>query len=307
MDVKSIYGNPICDDIARKDTKKLKDDYVIMEHMVDDRITAAESSIGKIENQIDIDRSIKLTKYLDDNYASGLSLSNLQMAIDQLIVQENDLESRISTHDYDIAQIQKRIVADKAELEAADRELLNSINNLDSNLQAVQNKADDNELAISQKVNADDLEFYVKRDIEFNPYSNSLYGDTDFDEIAKSSVLGRVNRKRISTSTYTWEILHGDKVCCDKLDLLKIGITIGAQSQTDFDDFVASIHFTSTENTAVEFLDGFDGAYATIACLITGEDCISNEFIPVANKRYNITVTYDGLYLIYYVSGVELP
>ena len=68
------------------------------------------------------------------------------------------------------------------------------------------------------------------------------------------------------------------------------------------DSFEALIYFSSNE-TNINFIypDG-----STLGTKMSGQDCIDNAFAPVANKRYELSLKWDGKYMNGLVGAVSL-
>lgn len=99
----------------------------------------------------------------------------------------------------------------------------------------------------------------------------------------------------VSEDTATINLSHNTETRCNTLT----NLTITATTPTDISkQFMSSIKFTSGETaTVLEYPEEIK---------MTGEDCIDDKFVPIANKRYNIIFDFDGVYLIGVVGGVSI-
>jgi len=107
-----------------------------------------------------------------------------------------------------------------------------------------------------------------------------------------------------STETIaTLEMVHNQEVRYDEVEHLEVTITVDSIDELP-DDFISSVVFTSG-NAPANFVYPDDPDNLVIIKM-SGEDCIDGVFTPVANKRYTLIISYDGVYLTGIVGGVSI-
>ena len=73
------------------------------------------------------------------------------------------------------------------------------------------------------------------------------------------------------------------------------------------DDYISSVVFTSGSPAADFDVDeGTTNFIYPSTIKMTGENCSGGIFTPMANKRYTVILTYDGVYVSGVVGGVSI-
>ena len=131
--------------------------------------------------------------------------------------------------------------------------------------------------------------------IEANNIKN---GEINIDKLS-NSLINTINAKAdesvvmdISDSSLTVTLSNNIDYRCQTLTELNITLD---ENHSNY--YASSISFTSGTNAT---------NFNCPTPLFTGEDCNNNVFEPEPNKRYNMVVFWDGLYMIGLVIGNEL-
>jgi hypothetical protein len=96
-----------------------------------------------------------------------------------------------------------------------------------------------------------------------------------------------------SDSVISLTLANNTILQCDTVTA--VNVTLGNGSYTD--GYVVDISFTSG-TTATN--------WNVLAPLFTGTDCEDNVFVPQPSKRYNVTMFWDGAYIVGLVVGNEI-
>lgn len=122
------------------------------------------------------------------------------------------------------------------------------------------------------------------------------YAETYAKENNKPYMYDVVNKVTISASAQTaseLEMAHNTEIRYGEMTSLTITLP-----ETLPDDYISSVVFTSGE-TAVNMV------YPETVKM-SGEGCIDGVFVPAANKRYTVILSYDGVYVSGIVGGVGI-
>ena len=118
---------------------------------------------------------------------------------------------------------------------------------------------------------------------------------SDIAELAED-VDGKSDKAQVirsSDSVISLTLANNTILQCDTVT--SVSVTLGNGSYTD--GYVVDISFTSG-TTATN--------WNVLTPLFTGTDCEDNVFVPQPSKRYNVTMFWDGAYIVGLVVGNEI-
>lgn len=85
---------------------------------------------------------------------------------------------------------------------------------------------------------------------------------------------------------------NGREYLLGEVDAIELYFPVEGEDIDSLNGFYSILHFSSGTEPAIFYID--DAEYNESTCFMTGDDCKSGVFTPVANRSYTVYLWYDG-------------